>query len=104
MKINVTSPDGATHELDAQDGWRVMEVIKDAGLPMRADCGGCCACATCHVHVASDWQDKLPPVQDEEEGMLEESYCREDNSRLSCQLIMKPALDGLAVTIAEDAI
>lgn len=104
MQIHVTDPNGQTHALDATPGWRVMEVIKEAGLPMRADCGGCCACATCHVYVDEAWLPKLKPASEEEKGLLEESFVVRDNSRLACQMIVGKELDGLAVTIAEDAI
>ena len=104
MNIIVTSADGSSHTLEATPGWRVMEVIKEAGLPMRADCGGCCACATCHVYVDEAWLPKLKPASAEEKSLLGESYVEKPNSRLACQVIVKPELDGLAVTIAEDAI
>ncbi len=99
-KIKVTDREGKEHQLDAPDGFRVMEVIRDHDLPIKAECGGCCSCATCHVYVAENWTDKLPEQQDEEIDMLDEAFDVEDNSRLSCQLIMNEELDGLEVTIA----
>lgn len=104
MKLNVITPNSVTHTLDAPSGWRVMEVIKEAGLPMRADCGGCCACATCHVYVDDAWVSKLKPVSDEEKDLLADSYHQKPNSRLSCQLPMAAALDGLTVTLAPDSL
>lgn len=101
MKILVTDPDGVEHELDAIEGWRVMEIIRDHGLPIKAECGGACACATCHVYVAEDWLDKVAPMGDEEEEMLDEAFEVEDNSRLSCQLIMSEELNGLKVTLVK---
>lgn len=103
MKIFVTDQDGKEHELDALEGWRVMEIIKDHGLPLKAECGGACCCATCHVYVHQDWVDKLYEMQDEEEDMLDEAIDVEDNSRLSCQILMSEELDGLKVTIAPGA-
>ncbi len=100
LKIFVTDPDGVEHELDALEGWRIMEIIKDAGLPLKAECGGACCCATCHVYVAQEWQDRLIEKTDEEEDMLDEAIDVEDNSRLSCQILMTPEFDGLKVTIA----
>lgn len=100
MKIFVTDPDGQEHALDAIEGWRVMEIIRDHGLPIKAECGGACACATCHVYVHEDWEDKIAAMGDEEEDMLDEAFNLEDNSRLSCQIIMSEELDGLKVTIA----
>ncbi len=100
MKIHVTDQDGKEHTLDAIEGWRVMEIIRDHGLPIKAECGGACACATCHVYVDEEWQDKLAEMHDEEEEMLDEAFEVEDNSRLSCQIIMDESLDGLKVTLA----
>lgn len=100
MKIYVTDPDGEEHALDALEGWRVMEIIKDYELPLKAECGGACCCATCHVYVHEDWVEKLDAMRDEEEDMLDEAIDVRDNSRLSCQLLMSEALDGLKVTIA----
>ena len=101
MKIYVTDQTGKKHELDAIEGWRVMEIIRDHGLPIKAECGGACCCATCHVYVDEAWEDKLYPKSDDD--MLAESYDEEDNSRLSCQIIMSEELDGLEVTLAESA-
>ncbi|HCM84110.1 MAG TPA: 2Fe-2S iron-sulfur cluster-binding protein [Alphaproteobacteria bacterium] len=103
MKLIVTDPGGQTHTLEATPGWRVMEVIKEAGLPMRADCGGCTACATCHVYVDDAWLGKLKPANEEECDLLADSYVQKPNSRLACQITMTKELDGLPVTISEDA-
>lgn len=100
MKIHVTDQQGQEHTIDAIEGWRVMEIIREHGLPIKAECGGACACATCHVYVDPDWMDKLADMRDEEEEMLDEAFDLEDNSRLSCQLIMDEGLDGLKVTLA----
>lgn len=100
MKIFVTDPDGVEHELEALEGWRVMEIIKDYGLPLKAECGGACCCATCHVYVSEEWGDKLYEMREDEEDMLDEAIEVKDNSRLSCQILMSEALDGLKVTIA----
>jgi 2Fe-2S ferredoxin len=67
---------------------------------IKAECGGACACATCHVHVAADWTDQLHPIEAEEEDMLDQAFDVRDNSRLSCQLLMTEELDGLEVTLA----
>ena len=100
MKIYVTDRDGQEHTLDALEGWRVMEIIKDHELDLKAECGGACCCATCHVYVHEDWVDKLYDMRDDEEDMLDEAMEVEDNSRLSCQILMSEELDGLKVTIA----
>jgi ferredoxin, 2Fe-2S len=98
--LNVTTQDGVTHPLDALPGWRAMEVIRDYGLPIKAECGGACACATCHVYVDPAWADKLVPPTSEEEDMLDEAFEVQENSRLSCQILMQPELSGLALRLA----
>lgn len=100
MRIFVTDPQGKEHELEGLEGWRVMEIIKDYGLPLKAECGGACCCATCHVYVDPAWISKLHERSAEEEDMLDEAIDVKGNSRLSCQLLMSEALDGLKVTIA----
>ena len=103
MKIHVTDQDGVKHDLDAIEGWQVMEIIRDYGLPIKAECGGACCCATCHVYVDAEWINKLYEMRDDEDEMLDETFDREDNSRLSCQLIMSEDLDGLTLTLANSA-
>jgi ferredoxin len=66
MKILVTDQSGAEHELEGLDGWRTMEVIRDWGLNIKAECGGACSCATCHVYVDEPWFSQLPPPSDDE--------------------------------------
>lgn len=101
MKIFVTDFDGKEHELEGLEGWRVMEIIRDYGLPIKAECGGACLCGTCHVYVDPEWIDKLYPKTDEEDDRLaEDAVGVEDNSRLSCQILMSEELDGLRVTMA----
>ena len=103
MKIFVTDMEGKEHTLEAIEGWRVMEIIREHGLPIKAECGGCCACATCHVYVEEDWVDKLPEMREDEEEMLDEAFDLQDNSRLSCQLIMSEEYDGLKVRLGPTA-
>ncbi|MEL6504711.1 MAG: 2Fe-2S iron-sulfur cluster-binding protein [Pseudomonadota bacterium] len=107
MQIHVSTPDGKTATLEALEGFRVMEIIRDwasvSGIGIRAECGGACACATCHVYVDPAWTDRLVPMAEEEEDRLDEAFNLEDNSRLSCQVLMCEALDGLRVTVAADA-
>ncbi|MCK5384602.1 MAG: 2Fe-2S iron-sulfur cluster binding domain-containing protein [Alphaproteobacteria bacterium] len=102
MKIFVTDLEGTEHELEAIEGWRVMEIIRDYGLPIKAECGGACSCATCHVYVDEGWLDKIQPMRDEEEEMLDSAFNVQDNSRLSCQIILDESLDGLHVTLAKN--
>ncbi len=97
--INVIDHEGNHHELEAVEGWRVMEIIREHGLPMQGLCGGACACATCHVIVDEAWADRLHTSRDDEEAMLDEVPTLEPTSRLSCQLIWSEALDGLTVRL-----
>ncbi len=105
MMLKVTDRDGAAHEIEGIAGWRVMEIIRDYGmtepaLGLKAECGGALACGTCHVYVAEEWLDKLSPKSQEEEDMLlDAAFAVEDNSRLSCQIIMSDQLDGLSLTL-----
>jgi len=103
MKITVTLPGGEAVIVDAKAGASVMESLRAAGLPIRAECGGAMACATCHVAVESDWVSKVGTAGDEESDLLGESdYCT-SNSRLACQIITKDSLDGLCITLQLDA-
>jgi 2Fe-2S ferredoxin len=97
--INVIDTNGRTHTLEAVEGWRVMEIIREHGLPMEGVCGGACACATCHVIVDDAWTDKLFPARDDEEAMLDTVPNVMPDSRLSRQLIYSDELDGLTVAL-----
>lgn len=103
MKILVTDTHGAEHELEGLDGWRVMEVIRDWGVGIKAECGGACSCATCHVYVEEGWTGKLPEPSEDEEDLLYSTLDKKPNSRLSCQILLSDELDGLKVTIAPSA-
>ena len=95
--INVIDTDNKIHVLEAVEGWRVMEIIREHGLPMEGLCSG--ACATCHVIVDDHWTDKLFAALDEEEDMLDTGPNAMPSSRLSCQLIYSEELDGLTVAL-----
>jgi len=103
MLIHVTDQAGEKHELEGLEGWRVMEVIRDWGLNIKAECGGALSCATCHVYVDNDWLDTVGAPSDEEEDMLDSVGDVRANSRLSCQILMSDALDGLTLTLAPSA-
>jgi len=100
MQIHVTDRHGKRHTLEALEGFRVMEIIRDWDLDIKAECGGACACGTCHVYVAPEWAEKLRGPLDEETEQLDMTFDVEANSRLSCQIIMTAELDGLEVTLA----
>jgi len=104
-KVTYIQPDGKTRVVEAPAGTTVMEAAIDndvAGIV--AECGGACSCATCHVHVDPAWADKLPPPDAQEDGMLGCVLDRRATSRLSCQLVLKPELDGLIVEVAKEQI
>ena len=103
VTIHVKTRDGTPHEVQGQEGLSVMEVIRENGFDeLLALCGGCCSCATCHVHVDSAYADRLPAMSDDENELLSISDDRDDRSRLSCQIPFTPALDGMTVVIARD--
>jgi len=104
MFVVVRMPDGSSHRLEALEGWRVMEVIRDWGLPIKAECGGACACATCHVWVDAKWLPKLNPPTHEELEMLDGAFRVDERSRLCCQIIMSPELDGLELELAPESL
>src|SRR3954465_8756841 len=100
MFLKVHMPDGSSYRLEALEGWRVMEGIRDWGLPIKAECGGACACATCHVYVDPEWVGRLNEPTEEEQDQLDMALAVEPNSRLSCQILMRADLDGLKVHLA----
>ncbi len=102
MKINVIDRAGGTHSINAPEGWKIMEVIREAGLDIKAECGGCCVCSTCHVYVDEAWAARVPAKQDEESEILDDACELKASSRLSCQIRMTEELDGLTVTLAPE--
>jgi 2Fe-2S ferredoxin len=102
-EIIVTTRKGEQRRLDLMPGHTLVETIRDAGIDeLLALCGGCCSCATCHVHVDPAFTSKLPPVTEGENDLLDSSEHRDQNSRLSCQIALTEDLNGLAVRIAEE--
>jgi 2Fe-2S ferredoxin len=87
---------GREHALPALEGWRVMEVIRDWGISLKAICGGACACAcaSCHVYVDEPWVERLQPPTAEEEDRLDEALAVEPSSRLSCQILMSQGISA----------
>tara|TARA_Y100000741_G_scaffold61431_1_gene43289 strand:+ start:70 stop:381 length:312 start_codon:yes stop_codon:yes gene_type:complete len=101
-KIKVTDREGQLHNLNADVGSTIMEIIRDAGLDIEAACGGCCACATCHVYIVNDKINKLNPIDDDEESMLDQAFHVKDNSRLSCQIEYNENLEDLELILAPE--
>jgi 2Fe-2S ferredoxin len=101
--ITVTTRDGRTKELTAEAGRSLMENLRDGGIEeILALCGGCCSCATCHVYVEEAWLSALPPMSPDENDLLDTSGARQANSRLSCQIPVTEALNGLEVAVAPE--
>ena len=101
-KIFVNNREGSVHELQAEEGLTLMEIIRDAGLDIEAACGGCCACATCHIYVDKDWIEKLPKIKDEEESMLDQAFYVTSESRLGCQIEYNDDFNGIRLTLAPE--
>ena len=102
-KLIVTTRSGETREVEAGEGLTVMEAIRDNGFDeLLALCGGCCSCATCHVHVDPEFAALLPAMTADEDDLLDSSDDRDETSRLSCQIPFSDELDGLRVRIAEE--
>ena len=99
VKITYIEHNGTKHEVDVAEGLTVMEGAVSNNIPgIDADCGGACACSTCHVYVDPAWAPKLPPREDMEIDMLDFAFePDETRSRLTCQLKVTPELDGLVV-------
>lgn len=100
MKIFVTDFGGAIHEVAGAADWPLMEAIKAAGLPIKAECGGCCLCSTCHVYVDADWTARIEAISGDESMTLSDAPDVTEQSRLACQIKLSDALDGLRVTLA----
>ena len=101
-KIIVKDREGNVQELSADIGLTLMEIIRDAGMDIEAACGGCCACATCHLYVDKDWFSKLSAKEDDEESMLDQAFNLKVNSRLGCQIELNEGLDGIKVELAPE--
>ena len=102
-KLIVVTRDGQEKTVEGDAGLSVMEVIRDNGFDeLLALCGGCCSCATCHVHVDPEFADAVGPMGEDENDLLDSSDHRNEQSRLSCQIQFGPALDGLRVAIAQE--
>lgn len=101
--ITVIDRSGNARDVQADNGLSLMEVIRDNGFDeLLALCGGCCSCATCHVFVAPEFAEHLPPMSEDENDLLDSTDSRNEQSRLSCQVAVTDALDGLKVTIAPE--
>jgi len=101
--ISYITPDGTQHDVEVENGYSVMEgAINNNISGIVAECGGACACATCHSYIDDAWLDRLPPMDDMEDSMLDAAFERRHNSRLTCQIEVTDELDGLVVHVAEN--
>ncbi|MGE4430956.1 MAG: 2Fe-2S iron-sulfur cluster-binding protein [Sphingobium sp.] len=101
--FTVVQRDGTEQQVEGDAGHSVMEVIRDNGIDeLLALCGGCCSCATCHVYVDPAFADRLPPISEDENDLLDSSDHRTERSRLSCQLHLTAELEGMRIEIAPE--
>ncbi|MFQ5566665.1 MAG: 2Fe-2S iron-sulfur cluster-binding protein [Paracoccaceae bacterium] len=104
-RITYIEHNGTEHTVDVPVGLTVMEGAVNNNVPgIEADCGGACACSTCHAYVAPDWVGELPAREDMEEDMLDFAYEPNERSRLTCQIQVTPELDGLVLQMPEKQI
>lgn len=103
IAVTVTTREGDQRQVEGVEGRSLMEAIRDGGVDeLLAVCGGCCSCATCHVFVDEEFLGALPPIEPQEDDMLDCSEHRTAYSRLSCQITCTPDLDGLRVQVAPE--
>ena len=101
--LTIVTRDGSERTVEGRTGWTVMENIRDNGFDeLLALCGGCCSCATCHVHLDDEWFARVGPRKPDEDDLLDTSDHKIATSRLSCQIEYGEALDGLRVRIAPE--
>ncbi len=101
-RIIYVEHNGTQHEVEVADGVSLMEGALSNGIPgIDGDCGGNCACATCHVYIGKGWETKTGERSENEAAMLDLADGLQENSRLACQIVSSPALDGLVVTMPE---
>jgi ferredoxin len=103
ITVTFNDPHGRPVETTCEPGDTLLRVGQAAGLPLEGTCEGQMACSTCHVIVAADWFDRLPPASEEEEDMLDFAAGARRTSRLSCQIELTAALDGLTVSVPSES-
>ena len=103
ITVTFINAEGDTQEVQAVDGQSLLYLAQAAGQPLEGTCEGQMACSTCHVIIDKDWFDKLPPAVEDEEDMLDLATGARRTSRLSCQITLTPALDGLVVHVPAES-
>ena len=102
-KVIYITPNGERIEVEVENGYSIMEGAINNNIDgIVAECGGACACATCHSYIDDNWLSRLPEMDDMEDSMLDAAYERQSNSRLTCQIEMNDDLDGLIIYIADN--
>ncbi len=102
-KVIYITADETRHEVEVETGYSIMEGAINNNIDgIVAECGGACACATCHSYVDTAWSDKIPAMDDMEDSMLDAAFERKDNSRLTCQIEMTDDLDGIVIHVADN--
>lgn len=104
LRLDVRLADGGRFHPEAASGFRIMELIRAYGLPIKAECGGAGVCSTCHVRIPAAWASLLPPPSDDELAKLDEIPGADASSRLACQLFMTEELDGLELEVQADSL
>lgn len=103
LQVSISVPGDTIRRHEAIAGLHLVEIMRAHAVPVKAECGGACVCATCHVRVPAAWQDRLPPASDEELAKLDQIPDADETSRLACQIVMSRDLDGLEVEIQPDS-
>ena len=101
-KLIIKDRSGKKSEIEFNSNFTLMEILRDNNYGIEASCGGCCACATCHVYIDEKWINKLKNMDDDEESMLDQAFDVKNNSRLSCQIDLSEEFDGLEIEIAPE--
>src|SRR5687767_353438 len=102
IRLQVVDRNGEAHDVETSTGGSLMETLREEEWGVAAICGGMCSCATCHVYIAPEWAARLPDRQSDESDLLSElQFCKE-TSRLSCQVRLTDALNGLSLTLAPE--
>ena len=102
ISIKVTDLDGQQHDVKANEGESLMEALRHDEWGVAAICGGMCSCGTCHVYLDTDWYDKFQQPDSDELDLLDVFDTTKDNSRLSCQLFIQAAHEGLKLSISPE--
>ena len=103
VNVHFIQPDSTRQSVEGSEGMTLMETAREAGIPgILAECGGGAICSTCHVHIAPEWIEKVGTAPEMEQMLLEFAPGKDESSRLSCQIVLTPELDGLTVTVPEE--